>query len=197
MYTKKTLLDLKTSLADKIAAGVVPTSSVKLAYWIRMINDGQQYCADKLRLTKSTSLTTVSGTIALPDDFVVVVKVTLDGTPLKQIRKEGSELAEGLCFWIDGNHLDGFTLNTPDDDTYDVFYNFRTAEMALDADECIIPDPVAVTCYAYSKLRMAQTDPLEDADKEMGECERRIRVMESAVSFNEDGGYSFTLQNGA
>lgn len=196
-YTVKTLASLKQGLADKISAGVLPTASAKLAYWIRMLNDGQAYCSDKLRLTKSTSLTTSSGTIALPDDFAVIDEVTLDGTPLKQISKEGSELAEGLCFWITGNHLDGFALNTPDDDTYDVYYVFRPAEMTTDADECIIPDPVAVVCYAYSKLRMAQTDPLEDADKEMGECERRILKMKSDESFNEDGGYAFTLQTGA
>ena len=196
-YAVKTLADLKQALADKISAGVLPTASGKLAYWIRMLNDGQQYCADHLRMTKSTSLTTSSGTIALPDDFVVIDSVFLDGQPLKQISKEGSQLADGLYYWISGNHLDGFALNTPDDDTYDVFYVFRPAEMAADADECIIPDPVAVVCYAYSKLRMSQTDPLEDADKEMGECTRRLLKMESDVSFNEDGGYRFTLFPGA
>lgn len=207
MYTKKTLTNLKQALADKISAGVVPTASATLAYWTRMLNDGQQYCADKLRLTKSASFTTTGatsttgGSIVLADDFVLIDKVVDgDGNQLIQISKEDSIphiSSGGNVFWITGNHFDDFYLNTPSNDTYTVYYTFRPSEMSADSDECIIADPVAVVCYAYSKLRMAQTDPLEDADKEMGECNRRIDEMVSARVFNESGGLVFKLQSNA
>lgn len=205
-YVKKDLGDLKQALADKIAAGVVPTSATKLSYWTRMLNEGQQYCADKLRMTKSVSKTTTgagassSGSVVLPDDFVFVNKVVnADDVAYEQVSKEQSGLADyGVSvFWITGNHFDDFYLNTPENATYTVYYTFRPAEMSSDSDECIIPDPLAVVCYAYSKLRMAQTDPLEDADKEMGECNRRIDEMNSAGIFNETGGLKFTLQENA
>lgn len=205
-YTKKTLANLRQNLADKISAGVVPTTSATLAYWDRMLNEGQQYCADKLLLTKSASYTTAGATsttpatIVLADDYVLVNKVTdADGNPVSQITKEDSATATSgsNVFWITGNHLDDFYLNTPTNGTYTVYYTFRPAEMSNTTDECIIADPVAVVCYAYSKLRMAQTDPLEDADKEMGECNRRIDEMVSARVFNESGGISFKLQPNA
>lgn len=205
-YQKKTLSDLKQSLADKISAGVVPSSSATLSYWTRMLNAGQQYCADKLRIEKSVSKTTTgasssaNGSVVLPDDFVLVNKVVnSDGITYEQISQEQSALASyGVnVFWITGNHFDDFYLNTPENNTYTVYYTYRPSEMSSNSDECIIPDPEAVVCYAYSKLRMAQTDPLEDADKEMGECNRRIDEMNSARMFNEIGGIKFTLQENA
>ena len=195
-YAKKTLANLQQSLADKIAAGVVPTSSAKISYWNRMLNEGQNYCADMLRLSKSTSLTTVSGTIALPDDFLLIDHVINSaGMQLTQINKEDSILT-GDGYWITGNHFDGWYLNTNFDETYTVWYVFKPSEMSATSDLCIIPDPVAVVCYAYSKLRMAQTDPLEDADKEMGECNRRLDEVISANSVNE-GGQSFKIMPNA
>lgn len=205
-YQKKTLSDLKTALADKISAGVVPTDTTTLSYWTRMLNDGQQYCADKLRLTKSVSKTTTGatsttgGSVVLPDDFVSVNKV-VDASDIQliQVNKEDSAtfIADGGdVFWITGNHFDDFYLNTPSNATYTVWYTFRLAEMSSNSDECIIPDPQAVVCYAYAKLRMAQTDPLEDADKEMGECNQRIDELISAAIINE-GGMSFKLQPNA
>lgn len=187
-YTKLTLSDLQQALADKISAGVVPTSSEKISYWNRMLNDGQDYCARRLNFKKSTALTTVSGAISFPDDFKSVEKVVdEDGNELLQISKEDSASASGSCFWVTGNHLDGYTLNTPDDVQYTVWYNFHPAKMVNTTDECIISDPVAVVCYAYSKLRKAQTDPLEDAEKEMGECELRINEMELNEIKNDEG----------
>lgn len=192
-YSKKTLANLQQSLADKISAGVVPTSSAKISYWNRMLNEGQNYCADILRLSKTTSLTTVSGTIALPDDFLLIDHVlNSSGMKLIQINKEDSENTGDGVFWITGNHFDGWSLNSNVDETYTVWYVFKPSEMSATSDLCIIPDPVAVVCYAYSKLRMAQTDPLEDADKEMGECNRRLDEVISANSVNE-GGQSFKL----
>lgn len=196
-YAKKTLANLQQSLADKISAGVVPASSVKTAYWNRMLNEGQNYCADILRLSKSTSLTTSSGTIALPTDFLLIDDViNSSGMKLVQINKADSENTSTGVFWITGNHFDGWSLNTNEDATYTVWYVFKPTEMSATSDLCIIPDPVAVVCYAYSKLRMAQTDPLEDADKEMGECNRRLDEIISANSVNE-GGQSFKLMQNA
>lgn len=192
-YAKKTLSNLQQSLADKISAGVIPTSSVKIAYWNRMLNEGQNYCSDKLSLSKKTTLTTVSGTIALPDDFNRIGTVSnSSGIELSQINKEYSEQLPGGVFWITGNHFDGWYLNTNEDATYTVWYVFKPTEMSATSDLCIIPDPVAVVCYAYSKLRMAQTDPLEDADKEMGECNQRLDEVIAANSVN-DGGQVFRL----
>lgn len=197
MYAKKTLANLQQSLADKISAGVVPTSSAKISYWNRMLNEGQNYCADILRLSKQTSLTTVSGTIALPDDFLLIDHVVnSSGMKLIQINKEDSENTGDGVFWITGNHFDGWALNSNVDEAYTVWYVFKPSEMSATSDLCIIPDPVAVVCYAYSKLRMAQTDPLEDADKEMGECNRRLDEVISASSVNE-GGQSFKLMMNA
>lgn len=192
-YAKKTLANLQQSLADKISAGVVPTSSSKVSYWNRMLNEGQNCCADILRLSKSTSLTTVSGTIAMPTDFLLVDDVVNSSDKkLVQINKEDSANTDSGVYWITGNHFDGWSLNTNDDEAYTVWYVFKPAEMSATSDLCIIPDPVAVVCYAYAKLRMAQTDPLEDADKEMGECNRRLDEVISANSVNE-GGQSFKL----
>lgn len=196
-YAKKTLANLQQSLADKISAGVVPTSSAKISYWNRMLNEGQSYCADRLRLSKSTSLTTASGTIAMPTDFLSVVDViNASGLKLTQIKKEDSENTSSGVFWITGNHFDGWYLNTNADETYTVWYVFKPSEMSATSDLCIIPDPVAVVCYAYAKLRMAQTDPLEDADKEMAECDRRLDEVIGDNSVN-DGGQTFKLMQNA
>lgn len=205
-YAIKTLSNLKQSLADKITSGELPNDSTELAYWTRLLNDGQQYCADRLRMIKSVSKTTTgadastAGSVALPDDFILIDRVVdADGNQFQQIAQEDSLLATfGVdAFWITGNHFDGWTLNTPENATYTVYYTFRPSEMSDNADECIIPDPLAVVCYAYSKLRMAQTDPLEDADKEMGECNRRLDEITSAQIINEEGGRSFTLSPNA
>lgn len=206
-YTKATLADLQQSLADKISAGVVPSSSVKLAYWTRMLNDGQKYCADYLRLTKSASKTTAGassttgGTIAIGDDFISVVKVIdANDVELTQISPDDSAqyiTSGGDVFWITGNDLDDYYLNTPTNDTYTIWYVYHVAKMVDTTDECIIADPVAVVCYAYSKLRMAQTDPLDDADKELGECNRRLDKIVSARITNDEGGLKFKMQYNA
>ena len=81
-YTKKTLADLLQGIADRHDSGVLPTSSADLSFWTRLLNKGQAYCADRLRLEKNTSLTTVSGTIALPDDFLVINRVFDDDEPI-------------------------------------------------------------------------------------------------------------------
>lgn len=192
-YAKKTLADLKISLADKHDSGTLPTDSTTLAYWTRLLNQGIAYCADQLRLTKSTSLTTASGTIVLPDDFIFIDKVVnSEGVQLLQIDKEDADTAEGLVFWITGNHLNDFYLNTPDNETYTVWYAFRPSELSSNSDEVIIPDAEAVVQFAYSKLRKAETDPLEDADAAMADCNRRLDEIKSHTILNQ-ANYGFTL----
>lgn len=206
-YTKPTLADLQQSLADKIAAGVVAASSTTLAYWTRMLNDGQKYCADRLKLTKSASKTTTGatsttgGSVAVGDDFISVDKVVdSDGIELTQVSPEDAAQhisSGGSVFWITGNQTDDYYLNTPSNATYTIWYVYHIAKMVNTTDECIIPDPVAVVCYAYSKLRMAQTDPLEDADKEMAECNRRMDSIVSSRVINDEGGMRMKLSPNA
>jgi len=175
-YTKKTLADLKQSLADKHDSGVLPTDSTTLSYWTRLLNEGVQYCAETLRLVKSTSLTTVSGAIALPDDFKRVHKVVVSdsGIEVSQVSQDKSVQQSLEVYWITGNQVDGFTLHTPADQTYTVFYIYRPEDMDSNSDVCVIPDYLAVSCYAYAKLRIAETDPLEDAQESLNECDRRL-----------------------
>lgn len=198
-YTVKTLANCLQSLADRHDAGVLPTSSSITTYWTRLLNNAQNYCADRLRLVKSTSLTTVSGVIAFPDDFMVIQNVVdADDRSWSLIASDESENAAGTVYWITGNQVDGFTLNIPSgtDYTFTVYYAFRPAEMVSNSDECIIPDIEAVVARAYAMLRMAETDPLEDADKSFGECDRRLSEIEMQKSSNE-GGVAFTLQDNA
>jgi len=196
-YTKKTLLDLQQYLADKHDSGSLPTDSSTLAYWTRLLNNAQDYIADRLKLVKSTDLTTVSGIIALPDDFISIKSVIVDDEiELAQIDKEDSGGVTGNVFWITGNHYDGFSLNTPNDDDYEVFYVYNIDPLVNTTDICIIPDPITVAIYAYAKLRQAETDPLEDANQSLGEAEARIRSMiENRVT--NDGDLSFTLNENA
>ena len=68
--------------------------------------------------------------------------------------------------------------------------------MVNNTDVCVIPDPLAVSVYAYAKLRQAETDPLEDANQSLGEAEARIAEMISVNKANE-GSLSFSMmQNG-
>ena len=194
-FTPKTLADLKQSLADRHEAGDLPTDSTTLSYWTRLLNRAKDYCADRLKLTTSTTLTTVSGVIALPDDFMQDVLV-VDSNDLtwSLIPKEDSDSAGPLQYWITGSQNGGFTLNTITgyDQTFTVYYAYRPVDMSADADECPIPDPEAVVARAYGMLRMAEFDPAEDADKSLGECDRRLDEIMAQRNVN-DGGQNFKL----
>lgn len=186
-YAKKTLLDLKQSLADRHDSGTVPTSSATLSFWVRLLNKGVNYCADRLRLVKSTILTTSSGTIALPDDFIAINKVfNSSNTEYYQVDGDGKGQQTGSVFWVTGNHADGYYLNTPTDEAYTVYYSFRPSEMSSDTDECIIPDPEAVVAYAYSMLRRSETDPIGDAEQSLQECDSRLAELQDAKSINDN-----------
>lgn len=198
-YVVHTLANLKQSLADRHDAGVLPTDSATLAYWIRLLNRAKDYCADRLQLTTSTTLTTVSGTIALPDDFVLVNAV-VDSNDLTWtlVTKEKADTAVAGQYWITGDQDTRFSLNIPSgsDQTFTVYYTYRPGDMSADADECVIPDSEAVVARAYGMLRMAEFDPAEDADKAIFECDRRLDEIISQRNIN-DGAQGMTLQENA
>lgn len=186
-YALKTLADLKQSMADRHDSGVLPTSSVTLSFWTRLLNRGQVYCSDRLRLEKETSLTTSSGVIALPDDFIMLLKIyDGDKNELYQVDKDDQYAQTGQVYWITGNQTDGFNLNTPSDKTYTVFYSFRPSELSSDSDVCVIPDPEAVVAYAYGMLRKSETDPIEDADESLAECDSRLAEIQSVQNINDN-----------
>lgn len=192
-YTKANLENLKQSLSDRHDSGVLPTDSATLTFWTRLLNRGQAYCADKLRLTKSVPLTTVSGTIALPDDFIAIARVFRDGNEYVHIGLDDVPYqSSGNNYWITGNHDTGFFLNTASDVILTVIYSYRVPEMVDNADECVIPDPEAVVSYSYSFLRKSETDPIGDADSALQECDNRLSEIISAQNIN-DGGLSFNF----
>lgn len=185
-YTQATLATLKQSLADRHDSGVLPTSSATLTFWTRLLNRGIEYCADRLRLEKSKDYTTSGGTIALDDDFLIVNKVYKGDVLQYQVDKDTKEHQVEGTFWITGNHTDGFSLNTYEDDTYTVYYSFRPSPLVNDSDVCIIPDPEAVVAYAYGMLRKSETDPIEDADAALQECDSRLLEVQSANNINSN-----------
>lgn len=186
-YAKKTLADLKQSLADRHDSGTLPSDADTLNFWTRLLNKGQAYCADKLRLLKSTTLTTSSGSVSLPDDFLTISRVwNSSNNELAPVDQEDLAAHVAGTFWITGNHFDDFKLNTTEDKTYTVEYSFRPSEMVQNTDECIIPDPEAVVAHAYSMLRKSETDPIEDSAESMQECNDRLNEMISASNVNNN-----------
>jgi hypothetical protein len=185
-FAIKNLTDCHQSLADRHDNGVIPTSSVILSKYTRFLNRGVAYCADKLRLTKTASLTTTSGSVALPDDFLIRDSVFVDDQEYGLVDPSDTTLHTGFVYWITGNQVDGFTLNVPDDNTFDVTYGFKPTEMVSGTDQCIIPDIEAVVAYAYSFIRKSESDPFEDAESALQECDTRLGEIQSANSINQD-----------
>jgi hypothetical protein len=185
MFTPKTLTDCYQRLSDRHDNGTVPASSAILAKYTRFLNDGVAYCADKLRLTKTATLTTTSGSVALPDDFLI--RDTVFVGDQEYTLTDPAVLKTGYVYWITGNQTDGFTLNVPDDDTFTVSYGFKPAEMVNLTDVCIIPDYLAPVAYAYAFIRKSESDPFEDSDKALQECDTRLQEIQSQNSINQDG----------
>ena len=187
-FTKKTLQDCLQGIADRHESnGVIPSSSAITSFWTRVLNRGVAYCADRLRLTKSTSLTTVSGTIALPDDFIIATDVfTASEEPLVRVDPDNLVAHTNGTFWITGNQTDGFFLNTTEDATYTVKYSFKPVEMSATSDKCIIPDIEAVVAYAYGLIRRTESDPFEDAETAIRECDTRLAEIQSQSSINSN-----------
>lgn len=193
MYALKTLADCQQSLADRHDNGVVPTSSVILAKYTRLINRGIEYCADKLRLSKNVTVTIASGVGDLPDDFIVANTVFLDQAEYTRVDPADPAMQVGMTYWITGNQTDGFVLNMPDDGDYAVNYSFKPTWLSGTTDVCIIPDIEAPVSYAYAMLRKSESDPFEDAEMSLIDCDDRIREMSSQTSVNSDA-IGFTLE---
>jgi hypothetical protein len=191
-YTLLTLADIKQSVADRHDNGVVPTNSTVLARYVRLINRGIAYCADKLRISKPVTLAVTSGVADLPDDFILANSVFIGLVECLKVDPEDSAVHFGPVYWITGNQTDGFVLNTPTDGSYVVNYAFRPSPLSSNTDICIIPDIEAVSAYAYAMLRKGESDPFEDADKSLQECDSRIREMASANAINSDA-IGFTM----
>lgn len=186
-FTKPTLATLKQSLADRHDSGTLPSDSATLSLWIRLFNRGVEYCINRLRLVKSTSLTTSSGTIALPDDFKIISSVVdANDIELTQIAQEHSSaaIAGSKVFWITGSFSGGYYLNTPEDATYTVYYTFAPSPMSSDSDVCPFPDEEAIVAYAYGMLRNSESNPFEDASSALAECDSRLREIKDQYQLN-------------
>lgn len=198
-YIKPTLATLKQSLADRHESGDLPTDSATLSQWIRLFNRGAEYCISRLGITKSTSLTTSSGTIALPDDFISIDKV-LDsaGNEYALIGLDESDASStgDKVFWISGDFASGFYLNSPDDETLTVYYTYRPSPLVNDTDTCAFPDEEAIVAYAYGMLRKSESDPFDDASSALGEVEVRLQEIASQYTKNE-GQLAIKLPNNA
>ncbi|HHE45924.1 MAG TPA: hypothetical protein ENL05_01055 [Candidatus Moranbacteria bacterium] len=198
-YTKPTLADLKQSLADRHDGGDIPTDSSTLSLWIRLFNRGVEYCIRKLGIVKSTSLTTSGGTVALPDDFVKINRVyDANDNLISLITKEISVKAGTSedVYWITGDFVNGFYFNTPDDETYTIYYTYRPSPMSADTDVCQFQDEEAITAYAYGMLRKSESDPFEDANQALGEVDARLSEIASQYNTN-DKPLGFTLDANA
>lgn len=187
MYTKLTLADCKQSLADRLTNGIVPTLASTTNLWVRLLNRGLWYVSDKIRISKSVTLTPVSGTVALPDDFILVNKVFYDTTEQTLVDQDDLDKHTGNVYWISGDQFNGFYFNAPEDKAYTVSYVYRPDKMVSDSDVCVVPDIEAIVAYAYSKKRKSESDPFGDAAEAMAECDARIKEMTSQNAINSDG----------
>jgi hypothetical protein len=196
-FSTPTLADLKASLADRKTNGTVPTDSNTLSLWIRTFNRAVRYCFEKLRVQKTTTSTVASGTAVLPADFAIALDVVdSSGNKLIQISPQDSAGVGGLFYWITYNTDGTATLNSPTDGDYTVHYTYKPAKMASDSDVCPFPDEEAIVAYAYAILRKAESDPFEDADRALAECENRLREIESQYALNDQGN-NFKMQYNA
>lgn len=186
-FTLKTLADCQQSLADRHDNGTVPANTTILARYTRLINRGIDYCADRMRLEKETTVTVTSGVGDLPDDFILVNAV-FDSSDNEYFKIGADDVISrvGRVYWVTGNQVDGFVLNTPTDDTFTVQYAFRPAPLVNTTDVCVIPDIEAPVAYAYAMLRKGESDPFEDAETTLQECDARIKEMNSAYAINTD-----------
>ncbi len=198
-YSNPTLSDLKISLSDRHDSGDLPTDSATLSLWTRLFNRAVEYCITRLGISKSTTLTTVSGTIALPDDFVSIEKV-LDSADneysLIGLDESDASSTGDKVFWVSGDFASGFYLNSPDDEALTVYYTYRPSPMVNDTDTCPFPDEEAIVAYSYGMLRKSESDPFDDANMALAEAEERLQEISSQYTQNE-GQLAIKLPNNA
>ena len=188
VFVKKTLADCLQSLADRHESnGTLTTSSATLSYWTRLLNKGVNYCADKMRINKSTTVTVASKTVALPDDFLLMNKVfDSSNNEMAMVDPDDIPNQTGYAYWVTGDQFNGFYLNAPTDGVYTIEYSFKPVEMSSGTDKCIIPDIEAPVAFSYAMIRKGESDPFEDADKALAECDSRLAEMQSAKVINEN-----------
>jgi hypothetical protein len=192
-YAVKTLADLKQSLSDRHDNGTVPTNTTILAKYVRLLNRGVEYCTDRMRIRDTQSVVVTSGVGTLPTGFILANSVfNSSNVALVMVDPEDATMHTGLVYWITGNQTSGFTLNVPTDGTYTVNYAFRPTWMSSNSDVCIVPDIEAPVAYAYAMLRKSESDPFEDSEASLQECDARIAEMNSAMSINDDA-IGFTM----
>lgn len=190
-YAKSTFNDLLQSMSYRYGETTVPSTGIEnRKYWI---NRGIEYCVEALDMQKSASVVVASGVADLnvstanpAPDFKSVVELR-DSSNQKYTRCRPDEYAfkTGNYYCVTGNHGDGYVLNVKNDGTYTLHYRFYTTPLVNTTDVCIIPDPEAVAAYAYAQIRMSETDPLEDAQRNMEECRERIGNMAENMNRNE------------
>lgn len=190
-YSKPTFNTILLSLSYRYGETSVPTSGIdNRKYWI---NRGIEYCMEQLDMKKSASVTVASGTVDLnvttadaAPDFKSIVDLRDSGNnKYILVSMEEYPAVSGNYYCLTGNQTSGYTLNVKNDGDYTLWYRYYTDPLVNTTDECIIPDPEAVAAYAYAQIRMSETDPLEDADKNMQECRDRIAAMAENQNRNE------------
>jgi len=185
-YAKATLQDLLQSIADQHDGGNLTTNTGTLGYWTRLLNRAQEYAAGELEVVKKEQVTVASGIYSLGANFRYFDRITTtSGVPLNLISQDQSVGMSGLYYWITGNFFDGYVLNVPVDGDYILFYPYRVSPMSATTDVCIIPEPEAVWARAYADIRLAETDPLEDAQQFLERSQFLIERMKSDKQKND------------
>ncbi len=190
-YAKPTFNDLLLSMSYRYGETSVPSSGIdNRKYWI---NRGVEYCVEQLDIRKSVAVTVASGTCDLSvasaapaGDFKSIVELRNSSdvlVPAVASNKYAITTTDVCC--VTGSHGEGYTLLAKTDGDYTLWYRFFVSTMVATTDVCIISDPEAVAAYAYAQIRMSETDPLEDAQKNMDECKERIAAMAENMSRNE------------
>jgi len=189
-YAKATFNDLLLSLSYRYGETTVPSSGIdNRKYWI---NRGIEYCMEQLDMTKSVSVTVASGVCNLN---VSTANPAPDFKSISELRDSSNAkytptypemygLVVGAYFCITGDHGTGYVLKAKNDGVYTLWYRFYTSPLVNTTDICIISDPEAVAAYAYAQIRLSETDPLEDAQRNLDECTDRISKMGENVNRN-------------
>lgn len=189
-YAKQTFNDVLTSVAYRYGETSVPASGID--NWKHWANKGVEYCAERLDLKKSVSITTINDVCVLNAsitdpamDFKSVSKlVDVNGRVIPISNNYERKVASAYTFSLTGDHATGITLHAADG-TYTLYYNFYPAPMVSLTDVCIIPDGEAVSAFVYAQIRRSETDPLNDVEKNLQEVENRINKMSEELSKNE------------
>ena len=181
-YAKPTFGDMQLSLAYRYGETAIPSSgTANRNYWI---NRGVHYVLDKIKPLKSVSVVVSGGeyNLSATIDFKSADKL------LDSQSNEYSGVAPDKYAQVEGNWytIDNGILKAKSNDTFTMWYRYFPDTLTTTADVCPFTDSEAPVAYAYAMLRKSETDPLEDADKNMTECEERIKLMQINENENND-----------